>query len=311
MAMIQIGVKLPAGWRRDPAWEEAIRDTGGMLERISALGFGYVEYGVGTLDDGGERTLLEKEVRACAASDLRVALHPYFGDQACIAAFDSTSGCRRALGRIVRACEKAAEITAPTVVLNTHLAEAPWDPEKVDPDRFRKELRRQSRLYLDELRRLLDGSGGSVRAVIEHQVPPAPEEHLMRIGDTFLELLRVVEPSDLEVCWDTGHYLLAVERHGQSIDPPGRFLDRVGHVHLHDVVDGADHRPISSSSDRLRSWLERLARAGFHGGITLEYDHRAVANEGGLLAVLEGAMGRLREWGITEGGANVSASSCQ
>ena len=311
MAEIQTGVKLPAGWRRDPAWEEAIRHTGNILERICALGFGYVEYGVGTLEDGGERTLLEKEIRACAGTGLGVALHPYFGDQARIAAFDSTSGCRRALGRIVRACENAAEIIAPPVVLNTHLAEAPWDPEKVDPELFREELRRQSRLYLGELRRRIDGSAGFVRVVIEHQVPPAPEENLMRIGDTSAELFRVVEPTDLEVCWDTGHYLLAVERHGQSIDPPRRFLGRVGHVHLHDVVDGADHRPISSSSERLRSWLERLVRAGFNGGITLEYDHRAVANEGGLLAVLEGAMGRFREWGITEGGANVSASSGQ
>jgi sugar phosphate isomerase/epimerase len=118
----------------------------------------------------------------------------------------------------------------------------------------------------------------------------------MRIGDTCDELLAALSGCDLGICWDTGHYMLSVERYGLREQPSDEFLGRVRAVHLHDVVDGKDHRPISPRSGRVRRFLEMLRGQGFGGTVTLEYDLDAFAAGGGVERVLTASLETLAVW---------------
>ena len=132
----------------------------------------------------------------------------------------------------------------------------------------------------------------------EHRTsgPAEPERDLVRIGDTYGELLEAVRGSGFPICWDTGHYLLAVERKGQAADPPEEFVRRVRHVHLHEVVEGRDHQPVRADSERLAGYLRRLWADGPDKSITLEYEPQGVEQGGGFRAVIERSLTILNRW---------------
>jgi sugar phosphate isomerase/epimerase len=139
-------------------------------------------------------------------------------------------------------------------------------------------------------------AAAGVRPVIEHQLAAKPGERIIRIGDTYEELLRLVDGLDVGVCWDTGHYLLAVDRHGQAERPPAEFVRRVEHVHLHAVVGGVDHCVIEPGSRGLPAYLRMLAREGFSGSLTLEYSAAAILAGGSYEAAVDRSLGALEAY---------------
>ncbi len=79
----------------------------------------------------------------------------------------------------------------------------------------------------------------------------------------------LLERHDLGVCFDVGHLLL---RGGDPAAFVRRYADRLVHVHLHDVVDGLDHRPLGEPAGTLdvRGLWQALEEAGYQGLVTLE-----------------------------------------
>lgn len=294
---VQIGCKLPLGWQSAVDWPDLARRAD-LLPHLAEMGFDYVEFGVGSLHSADERGLLQEQVEACGGAALGMALHPYLGGQAKIARFERGPECRRSLNRLLEAADRAAEEVPGTVTLVFHPAEDDYDPATQCAPEVRSELLRLSRLFARELEDRITPLGRGVVAALEHQVPPAPEENLLRTGDTAQELLRVVEGTDLPICWDTGHYLLSMDRHGQPARPPKEFLRRVTHVHLHDVIEGRDHRAISEDSHHVRRWIDDLLRRGFDGRLTLEYEPDAVWEGGGVDRVAAESLRLLRQWGV-------------
>jgi sugar phosphate isomerase/epimerase len=293
----EIGAKLPLQWRSSGDLSDILPSRAPYIH-LSDLGFDYLEFGVGGMESGDDRELLREETLRCRAAGLGLSLHPYLSGPAKIARFERGPECRQALDRLLGAAADAAENLDGQVTMVFHPAEETYDPAVRSAQEMRKELLRISRRFASALQRRLKGIRARVSAALEHQVPPTPEEYLIRTGDTAEELLRVVAETDLPLCWDTGHYLLAVERHDQPVSPPPEFRGRVAHLHLHDVVEGRDHRPLTEGSRQIRLWIERLLDNGFSGRMTLEYEPDAVAEYGGLDRVARRSLRLLRHWGV-------------
>jgi len=83
-------------------------------------------------------------------------------------------------------------------------------------------------------------------------------------------MLRIVEEVGncrLGLCWDMGHDVKA----GRLTAPDAAWLDRVVHVHLHDIDEnGTDHYPLLCGQVPYRTWLPALIQVGFKGIVTLE-----------------------------------------
>lgn len=288
-----LGFKLPLGWREQQAEGRLPGFEGDVYSYLRECGFDYVEFGFGlTLgDNGAVEALLAEEAAACAGEGLAVAIHPGPGEEenASAAWFGPSVDEQPGVEPVLRAAGMAAEASRDEVVTVLHPAQRAYDPERDDVQKLRDDVVRRSRLFFAALEKAVDAKEHAVRPVAEHQLPPDPGEPLIRVGDTWRELLEVLADCDLGACWDTGHYMLAIERYGQEPEPPQDFLRRVTHVHLHDVIEGRDHRPVGSDSARPRRYLDLLSGCGFAGGITLEYAADGVMASGGPEAVLREA----------------------
>ncbi|MFO7958152.1 MAG: TIM barrel protein [Candidatus Brocadiia bacterium] len=288
-----LGFKLPLGWRQQQAEGRLPGFEGDVYAYLGECGFDYAEFGFGlTLgDNAAVEALVADEAAACAEAGLAVAIHPGPGEEenASAAWFGPSVDEQPGVEPVLRAAHVAAEASGREVVVVLHPAQRVYDPKCDNVQELRDDVVRRSRFFFAALERAVERTEQAVRPVAEHQLPPDPDEPLIRVGDTWGELLEVLADCDLGACWDTGHYILAVQRHGQEPEPPQRFLRRVTHVHLHDVVEGRDHRPVERGSARPRRYLDLLSASGFAGGITLEYAADGVVAAGGPEAVLREA----------------------
>ncbi len=295
-----LGFTLPLDWRARLAAERLPSFAGDPYAFFRARGISYCEFGLET--GPSVLPLLEEESAACREAGLAVALHPRRDAKDTDAGwFGHSPDQQPGVDPVLRVATAAARASGAQVAVNLHPADFVFDSENVSSERratMRRDLVRRSQMFFAELERGANVLQGDVSVVVEHQLPTAPGENVIRIGDTCGELLEVVADCDLGLCWDTGHYILSFERHGQQPPPPEDFLRRVEHVHLHDVVDGVDHRLVSRESDLLRGFLDMLLERGFRGRITLEYAADAVADGGGIGLVLPETVAILTEWGV-------------
>ncbi len=295
-----VGFKLPLDWRALQERGELPAVEGNVYAFLQGLGFAHVEFGFGLGLEGNRETvrLLEREAAACDQAGLRVAIHPgpdrEENDSA--AWFGAEPGRQPGVTPVLGAASLAADNGGAPVVCVLHPAQYVFPSDRQCLAGLREDLVRRSRLFFAELARRAEEEKLSIVPVAEHQLPPDPDEALMRIGDNCAELLEVVGEDGPGICWDIGHYILAVARYGQPEPPSGRFLARVRHVHLHDVVHGRDHRPITRRASRVRGLLRRLTDAGFDGSITLEYALDGIRQSGGVEPVLRQSMQLLGEW---------------
>lgn len=93
---------------------------------------------------------------------------------------------------------------------------------------------------------------------------------VIKFGERREDVLALVTEIDhprLGICWDTGHDI----RHGVTQDPSKEWLERVVHVHVHDIDDsGEDHFPLVFDKVPNEHWIQLLMDAGMEGTITLE-----------------------------------------
>ncbi len=290
--------KLPLDWREQQGLGVLPRFDGDLYAFLREAGFGYLEFGMGACVDEGESALLRREAALCREGGLGVALHPYLRGAHNPASFGESPEALSVVESVLGAASAVAAICGVRVPVVLHPAESSYEGDEQHAAAFRGELLRRSRLFFAEMERRARTAHASVEPVAEHQVPPAPGESVMRIGDTYRELLEVVGVGGLGICWDTGHYLLSVERHGQSERPSDDFLRLVRRVHLHDVVDGQDHRVVSAGSHRLRDYMRLLQERGFASGTTLEYSAGAIRSAGGLKRAIEKSVAAIAAWAI-------------
>ena len=101
------------------------------------------------------------------------------------------------------------------------------------------------------------------------------EPGVTKIGDLKAELLDVVarcQNRRVGICWDLGHDAL----NGSLPAPPG-FIERVSHVHVHDLSPAADdHHPLLFDNAPYGDRLAQLCAAGYLGDLILEVDGYSV-----------------------------------
>ena len=103
----------------------------------------------------------------------------------------------------------------------------------------------------------------------------AREADAVKIGDRKVDLLEVLARSrnpQLGICWDLGHDAV----NGWSECPPG-FVERVSHVHVHDLSpSGDDHLPLLFGNVPYGDALGQLRRSSYQGVFILEVNGYSV-----------------------------------
>ena len=93
------------------------------------------------------------------------------------------------------------------------------------------------------------------------------------LGGTYAEVVEMARAAGPEVgiTWDLGH---TTWNHQQGLDrlwPGPAFLERVAHVHVHDVgANGRTHFPLDQARAALEGFVERLKGVGYSGLWDLE-----------------------------------------
>ncbi len=291
-----VGFKMPLGWRESQKWDQLSDPYNDLLAQFAAWGLSHVEFSTGGCREQSERERARSEGEACAARGLRTNLHPYMDDGEDACRYGADDRCEEAMDCVIDTAGHAARQCGEECVIVFHPGSSELPPEPSKQDERRARMLERAERYLAALEDRLKEKQELVRAVVEHQVPPGREEALMRVGDTFEELLQVVRGTGLGLCWDTGHYLRSVDVYGQAEQPPDEMFDRTEYVHLHDVVDGADHRPVTSDSTRPRLLLQELWQRGYTGPVTLEYHEEPILQRGGLEKTVRTTLDTLSAW---------------
>jgi sugar phosphate isomerase/epimerase len=143
----------------------------------------------------------------------------------------------------------------------------------------------QSIRFFDWASQWCNDNAPQVRPMAELQIRANPDEDIQRIGDGYDELLEIVEQSDVPATWDFGHAFMNSMRFGDELFPSKAFLNRVGHVHCHDVSK-TDHQPLVYRNVPWQHFLDKLLQAGFDGTVVLEVRPEEFLNAGGLDALI-------------------------
>jgi len=296
----RLGLTLPVEWRRLLPLEKLLPSGKGMYDFLGETAPAYVEFGFGLALDTNDEVLdlLRRESIECRRDGLGVAIHPGPGqvDNDTAAWFGDTPRSQPGVRPVVEAGRCVAESTGAGVSVVVHPAQFVYDCDPGEAADIRRRLVGRSRLFFTEFGRQTSCTQPAVRPLAEYQLPPDAGEPLIRVGDTCRELMEVATGANVGICWDVGHYILSLERYGGPEPPPPEFLSLVSHVHLHDVVGGCDHRPVTRSSKRLEALMRALLDAGFTGDVTLEYALDGVLEFGGVQPVLAETHAALSAW---------------
>ena len=271
-----IGIKLELGFSNDPLCRRLYGDRK-ILDYLKELGFSAVETPISLQTDHGA---LRDHVEACREANLRVSLHPYSEGTACNPAFFSTERndpCRLRHERLLSFAAEIVEIQESPTVVNFHPAAGPTTMA-------RPELLDRSVSFLSWASEWCSRNAPDVQVVAELQIGPDAEEPMQRIGDTYDELLELVTRSEVRACWDFGHAYCNTQRFGIPLYPPQEFLDRIGHVHCHDVYHG-DHCPLIYQTVPWKDFIRSLIEKGYDDTMILEVPPSAFLAAGGLESV--------------------------
>ena len=281
-----IGIKLEIGFSQRPLYRRLYGDRD-IPKYLRELGFSSVETPIGLEIDP---EALYDHVACCRDVGLRVSLHPYCEGTVCDPTFFSIepdNACRHHQERLLSLAAEAAEIQQSPMVVNIHPATGPSTLS-------RRELVDRSVAFLVWARQWCARNAPDVQGVAELQFSPDPGEPVQRIGDTYDELLQITTRSEVRACWDFGHAYFNSQRFGVPLYPPEALLERIGHVHCHDVCLG-DHCPLIYDTLPWREFIRRLIEKGFDETIILEVPPSAFLAAGGLESV-DRSMELLMDW---------------
>jgi sugar phosphate isomerase/epimerase len=279
------------GWgaRMEPLFGERRE----FFEWLRKAGFGFVEFSCG---DEPRADMIADYARACADAGLGVSLHPY-----------TTTGSPEGFGvgpvqeltrGLLDLADRLADIAGRPQRLVLHAGLARTGPYALDYD----EAMARAREYFQWLDEEVREHHPDVLALCETAMPAEPRDNFERLADTWETVLDLVEGTDIGICWDTGHAFLSAAYGKHDEMPPDRFLNRVRHVHMHDVVAGdggagglSDHYPPGEGISPLQEYARLLAGAGYDGWVLFERSAYLYGDRGSLRQALEPGMHMLRE----------------
>jgi sugar phosphate isomerase/epimerase len=274
---MRIGLKLDADFDRNEPYQRLYR-TADVPSRLRELGIEAVEIPLGA-DTDLDHVL--GQARWCLQAGLHVSFHPYSeGHAANPAEFAGPSSVPASVHARFLALAAAVAAEQSDAVVNIHPAAVR------DGTRSRHELVEASVAFFDWARTWCEEHAPDVHPVAELQVGPFRDEPIIRIADDPMELADVVTRSGVGACWDVGHAVWNHRRFGTDEQPADALLERVTHVHCHDV-DEVDHRPPRRGDAPWRRFLQRLAATGYVGTVIIEVTPRTFLGAGGFPAVEE------------------------
>jgi len=252
-------------------------------------------------EDGQVLEKLQEWVKRWYDAGLNVYVHPYTSGVANPAMCTEVGGGvpHDAFRRVADVTVELARQRKESTLLTYHAAEFKPAESTVDSP-SREELLRRSVHFFDLGFTYVDGL--DVRLTSETQLPPTPGSSLIRIGDRPDEVSQTLVGRRTGTCWDSGHYILSAHRVGIPLEPTAAFVDTVTHMHIHDVIEGKDHHPISPQSHQVAQYVALASSSGSLRSITLEYnyarDTTAVGPTEEMIVVdhLRKAFALVRDW---------------
>jgi sugar phosphate isomerase/epimerase len=275
------GIKCDPKRFGDEDWRGAFGDLPALAGEVRAAGAAFIEL---KWEEDTDPQAVLLAARQAAEAGLWASVHPYLWNLGPEAFQESTHAA--GLRQVIDLAEAVSQITGHDVPLIFHAAHVHMPPHHVPYD---EALRRAIVFFAWAAAE--SRSRPHVRIVSETQLPVWPEEPLRRrIGDTWSEVLQTVAGTPLGVCWDFGHTFLGAQYGKHAAVPPAEFLQRVRHVHAHDVIREGDrlndHQPLGTGLAPWRENFRRLASAGYTGGILLEMDLVPFGSAAGAAAML-------------------------
>ncbi len=270
-----IGVKLDIGFSENKTYRQLF-GVDDPFQLLWDLGIRAVEAAV---DPKTDLAVLTTYTRKCSDAGFRVSLHPYseltpFNP----ANFNEDGLCRRFHSRVFVAAQGAAQKRGEVATVNIHGAAAPREQNR------RSLLDRTIRFFAWARQWCIENTPG-VKPVVELQFRPHPDETIQRIGDGYEELGEIARRAEVDTCWDFGHAYMNASRFGVPLDPPEELLDRVVHIHCHDVKD-SDHYPLVFDRVPWERMLTAALERAFDGAVILEVPPENFLSAGGLPALV-------------------------
>ncbi|MBN1676551.1 MAG: sugar phosphate isomerase/epimerase [Kiritimatiellae bacterium] len=286
---MNIGLKLvtPA----NPGLGPDCLDMGGPapLTVVRELGMQFVEYGIKT---DWNPDALRQRVRHALDSGLRVHFHPYTDGE--VIGFERPDkACRAIMTDMLEFCARAAREQGAPAAMVLHGGRVRLWQLAESEKRPRADYVAETRRYLSWLTKTVRDREFDVEIMLETNVP-SPKPDLLLVGDSYDEALETAEGLEVGICWDMGHMFTGVVQNRLPRFPDARFLRRVRHVHLHEVVNHADHYPPIYGTLPIEQYVADLKRAGFDRDITLELDFDKLRAAGEVRDVLTRSVARVR-----------------
>lgn len=272
---MKVGFKLDVDYWDNDLYSRLFGDRD-ILETIWEKGVRAIEVPVGPLTD---RMLLSEHIRRCTDAGFSVSVHPYSEateyNPSCFE--DSQQNpCRHFHEELFFLAMEASVQQKGVAVVNIHPA---------------ADLKTISRnVLLEQSVRFFAWAVGwcaqytpSVLVTAELQIAAAPQEAVVRIGDSFSELEQIEDRSGCGLCWDFGHGYLNHLRYGIPQDPGPELLKKIVHVHCHDVEED-DHWPMLTNTSGWKERLGLLLHNGFDQTAIMEITPRNYLQAGGYEA---------------------------
>jgi sugar phosphate isomerase/epimerase len=240
-------------------------------------------------------------VRECLDQGLTVDLHPYLSGVYDTANFEETeeNACAQLIRRYLAFARRVGEAQGHPCVVNLHPPCSLFAVADLPKSHVRRILVLRSLYFHRWVEGVLRSEGPRVVLTAEVQLAAEREDDFVRLGDHYRELLYCLSGIEgIGACWDMGHSTVNHARFNTErypLDPPGDFVPRVRHVHLHDVHGREDHHPLSGGATPYREHLARLRRAGFDGDVNLELPLARILERGTYREVMADNVRKVRE----------------
>ncbi len=276
-----IGLKLDIGFSEDEVYRRLYGERD-ILPYLRELGFEVVEAPVGPET---QTQVIRDHIARCIDVGLRLSFHPYsegsiFNPLYFTPAADNP--CRELHERFLALAAEAVQRQQFPTVVNIHGAAG----TAAD---CRQHLIDRSIAFFTWAGEWCRRNAPDVSVMVELQISPNADEPRQRIGDSYEELLEVATRSGIGACWDFGHAYWNTYRYGWALHPRDALLERVGHVHCHDVARGEDHQPLVHDVVPWREFLGHLSAHGFDGRVVLEVPPDQFLRTGGLRSLIDSA----------------------
>ena len=290
-----LGMKLDHEYAKRPDYAELFSGMDEPLAQIRDLGMGFVEF---PMQEDFAEADYHRLVEANVAAGLLTDFHPYLTGEHNPGAFEDVEGnaCRTLVTRTLEVADWTSRAQGAACVLVFHGASSYVTQELPIADESREFYQRRTMDFFKWIERTVSERGLEVLVVSEFQLPG--NEPFFRIGENFEELMLCVEGTEIPLCWDTGHAYLGTLRRGLPEHPSPEFIDRVRHVHLHDVKDNRDHQPIPRGVIPYADYVRSLRDAGYDGHINFELTAEGILSAGDFVSVMAECVRCVREaWG--------------